>query len=223
MTSPLLPSGETIVRPLTPDDSQAYRDLRQRILAIGDGRYFADSYMRENQLTSERAWRDWCTEKRDHCIFGTFLEGVLIGVMMITRHQNFNGCPTVEWEATWLDPAYRSLGVAKAAYRHVQRWTVEQGYSYALAFIRADNIRSRDIRKRQGFRYITTKRNEIWADGSIADLHAFVLDLRMQPNEGQAQALRQLRGALVFLRRQAPAQIQESAAESTYPCRLQSP
>ncbi len=50
------------IRLLTAADVQAYRAHRQRVLQLGDGRYFSDSYMREKQLTNDRLWRDWCSE-----------------------------------------------------------------------------------------------------------------------------------------------------------------
>jgi len=170
---------ELSVRPLNPDDSVAYRRLRQQILALGDGCYFSDSYLREKQLSNEREWREWCTERRGHCIFGTFLGFRLVGVMMITRYSGFKDLEgdVTEWEATWLHPNYRNRGVARRSYLRVHQWTIAQGYHFAAVFIRADNLRSQEIRKRQGFNYVTTKRDEIWADGSVADVHTYILDL----------------------------------------------
>ena len=46
------------LRPLTAKDVEAYRALRQKVLAIGDGRYFSDSYTREAQLNDNPAWRN---------------------------------------------------------------------------------------------------------------------------------------------------------------------
>ncbi|HAX91168.1 MAG TPA: hypothetical protein DCY07_03035 [Rhodospirillaceae bacterium] len=163
------------VRPLTARDSFAYRTLRKEIIDIGEGKYFNTSYTRENGLT-EKQWMDWCTETRDHCIFGTFLGDDLIGVMMVTRF----GSPedlTAEWEATWLNPNYRECGIAKLSYHKVQAWTKKHGYNYAKVFIREDNSRSRLIREKQGFVYIKTIPNEMWADGSIAAEHVFIKDL----------------------------------------------
>lgn len=184
-----LPSRRTIIiRPFNGNDAPAYRALRRRVLDLGDGRYFSDSYIRENQLQLERAWRDWCTEKADHCIFGTFLDGALIGIMMITRYDGY-GERTVEWEAIWLDPAYRRQGLARLAYAHVHQWSRDHGYDRVALFIRADNLRSLNIHQKLGARYISTKHNEIWADGSIADVHAFIIDLRRPFSSQQAKAL----------------------------------
>jgi L-amino acid N-acyltransferase YncA len=176
------------IRPLTGDDSHAYRALRQRILDTGDGRYFSDSYEREAKLTTEQLWRDWCSEKREHCIMGTFANKALVGVMMITQQGNTQS-PVVEWEATWLHPDFRMGGVAKMAYQRVHDWTRQQGYTFAAAFIREDNWRSQEIRTRQGFQRVYTIPNERWADGSVASTHAYVLDLRTPPDHAaQRQA-----------------------------------
>ncbi len=188
------------IRLLTAADVQAYRALRQRVLQLGDGRYFSDSYMREKQLTNDRLWRDWCSEKPDHCIFGTFIDGELIGVMMITHYDGF-GDRTVEWEAIWLDPRYRQRGFAKLAYDQLQHWTNDHGFKRVVLFIRADNLRSLYIHQKLGACYISTKRNEVWADGSIADAHSFILDLRKPARETHQQdALLHLRDTLSFLR-----------------------
>jgi len=202
------------IRPLTGDDSNAYRALRQRILDIGDGRYFSDSYEREGKLTNEQLWRDWCTEKREHCIMGTFADKALVGVMMITQQGNGQS-PVVEWEATWLHPDFRMGGVAKMAYQRVHDWTVQQGYTVAAVFIREDNFRSQDIRTRQGFQRVYTIPNERWADGSIASTHAYVLDLR-NPADLAAQrpkTIDHLAEALAYL------QTGLHAAPSTEPVR----
>lgn len=164
------------IRPLTGNDSDAYRALRQRILALGEGKYFSSSYTRENQFVTELQWRRWCTESREHCIIGTFLGEHLIGIMAISMY----GQPKdqiAEWDSTWLDPKYRTLGIAKLAYDKVWKWTQDNGYTKAIVDIKAGNERSLHIRKQQGAVYSHTKHNEMWADGSVADTHYFALNL----------------------------------------------
>jgi RimJ/RimL family protein N-acetyltransferase len=192
------------VRTLTANDSKAYRILRQHILDIGDGYFFADSFLREKLLHTEVLWREWCTERDNHCIFGIFAADELVGVMMITQFSPL-GERTVEWEATWLDPRYRGCGMAKPAYQRVHKWSVDHGYDCAVVFIRADNTRSQDIRKKQGFRYFYTKHDEVWADGSVADTLAFTLDLRPQPLQQRPQrTLRHLEETQEFLQKHPP-------------------
>ena len=178
------------IRVLTADDSHAYRALRQRILDLGDGRYFSDSYIREKQLNNEHACHEWCSERPDHCIFGTFAGAALVGIMMVTQY----GQPedrAVEWEAIWLDPNYRRLGIAKQAYQKIQQLTENQGYRRVITFIRTDNERARHIRQKQGARLISTKHDEVWADGSIGDVHTFILDL--YPTISRTKQVRALR------------------------------
>jgi RimJ/RimL family protein N-acetyltransferase len=180
------------IRLLTADDWRIYRDLRQRILDLGDGRFFSDSYMREKQLADETAWREWCTERPDHCICGIFDAATLIGVMMVTQYETL-GDDVVEWEAIWLDPRYRRRGIARKAYEYIQQWTEAQGYRRVVSFIRTDNERARTIRVKQGARLISTKHDEVWADGSIGDVHTFILDLpRAKRRTRKRQALQRL-------------------------------
>ena len=186
------PVSTVHVRLLTANDCGVYRALRQRILHLGDGRYFSDSYVREKNLQTEHAWREWCTETPDHCIFGTFDGNELIGILMVTRYDGF-GDRTVEWEAVWLDPHYRRLGIARRAYEKAQQWTQSQGYNRVVSFIRTNNLRMRHIREKQGARLVATKHDEVWADGSIGDVHTFLLDLRPTSlKTQQVQALRHL-------------------------------
>lgn len=186
------------IRPLTADDCGAYRCLRQRVLALGDGCYFSDSYTREAELT-ESQWRAWCTETPEHCIFGIFDKSRLIGVMMITQH----GAPEdriAEWEAIWLEPSYRKQGIAKLAYEQVQQWTLDQGYRYVVLYIRDGNLRSQEIHRKQGACYIYTRAAEVWADGSVGDTLAYFLDISAPTPEMRARkTLRYLEEALVHL------------------------
>jgi L-amino acid N-acyltransferase YncA len=189
--SPILERIE--IRPLTADDSSAYFERRSEILEMGDGHYFSDSYERERQLTTEPQRRDWCSAKREHCIMGAFTNGKLVGFVMITQY----GPPedsTVEWEAAWMHPRYRGTGLTKALYEQVQQRTVDQGYSFVKSFIRADNKRWLDIRRRLGFVNVGIKRNDCWADGTYGDTHVLQFDLRaFEPAlQQQKEAIRHL-------------------------------
>jgi len=162
---------EFSIRPLVADDAEAYRALRQGVLLAGGGRYFSDSYVREQSFTSLDDWRAWCAETDKHCIIGTFHGAALIGIMGVIAY----GDPsekTVEWELTWLDPRYRGTGLAQAAYEMEHRWSVEKGFSNAVVFIRQDNVRSIAIRRKQGFELFGSKKEE-WADGSVATALCF--------------------------------------------------
>jgi GNAT superfamily N-acetyltransferase len=177
--SPHLQNAE--IRTLKAADHEIYRALRNRIRKSPEGRFFSDSYEREDQLT-ESQWLEWCREKPEHCIFGTFIGNELIGIVMVTQY----GPPedrTAEWEATWLDPRYRGTGIISATYEKVRDWTEAQGYATVKVFIRDDpqNKHWRDVRKKQGFVQIGVKDNVQWADGSIASMHVFVLDLYALP------------------------------------------
>jgi GNAT superfamily N-acetyltransferase len=200
-----LEAAQLVIRPLTADDSESYRALRKKILEMGDGKYFSDSYERERKFTAEQEWREWCTETQEHCTIGTFIGEELVGTMGIVMY----GLPqnrTAEWEVTWLDPQYRKLGIAKLAYEKVQQWTKDHGYEYAIVFIRDGNMRSRKIREQQGAVYFYTKRSQIWADGSVADVHCFMLDLssaRSGQDKPYDRAARHMEAILASLKHEA--------------------
>ena len=138
---------------------------------MGDGAIFSNSYTREAQL-NEKQWGEWCTETTEHCILGTFHERCLIGVMMTTQHGEPQN-QMVEWEAIWLDPRYRRQGIAKLLINRLNGGLSVKVTNTLLLYIRADNLRSQQIHRKQGAHYLHTKHNEVWADGSIEDTHCF--------------------------------------------------
>jgi GNAT superfamily N-acetyltransferase len=202
--APAYDPAQFVVRPLTADDTENYRALRQKIRSSGGGRYFSDSYEREDRLNTQQ-WREWCSEKRDHCIIGTFYRDRLVGIMMITAQGPKNSL-ACEWEATWLEPEYRKTGIARQAYERVHQWTRAHGYEHALAFIREDNARSREIREEQGFIYTRTKHGEVWADGSVADTNLFILDLspKHAANGNPHDAICRLEATLASMKGEIP-------------------
>jgi GNAT superfamily N-acetyltransferase len=205
------------IRPLIGDDAPEYFALRQKILKMGDGHYFCDSYTREAQLTTEQQRRDWCTEKHEHCIIGAFANNALSGIVMVTRF----GPPedsTVEWEAAWVDPRYRRTGLTKTIYQQVQQWTTDQGYSFVKVFIRSDNTRWLDIRRRLGFTQVDTKRNELWADGTTGDTCVFRFDLHAPtPKQRRQQTLLHLDETVASLNQGAPAPPKRRNGDTTPP------
>jgi RimJ/RimL family protein N-acetyltransferase len=197
----LVAPQRVVIRPLTAEDSQAYRRLRQHILELGDGRVFSSSYTREQQLTSEQQWREWCTETPTRCTIGSFVDGALVGITCIL----VCGDPTnltVEWYATWMDPEYRRSGIAKQAREAVRAWSHDHGYRYAITDIRADNTLFREVREKEGAMYLFTQRDVTWADGSTADTNFFMLNLSpgAERSRSGGQAIAFLEAALAFLK-----------------------
>jgi len=176
-----------IIRPLIADDTSAYRALRHRILCSEEAAYFSDSFERERQLDDSQ-WREWCKEKLEHCILGAFdTEAALVGVMMI-RRQGDGDSPIVVWEALWLDPQHRRGRLCKSIFGRAEQWTKEQGYSFAAAFIRETNIRQTinptiNICHKLGFVDAYTVQDDLWADGSVANVRALLRDLRPNASE----------------------------------------
>jgi GNAT superfamily N-acetyltransferase len=187
------------LRPLVAADSQAYRALRKKILGTKDACYFSDSYEREGQLT-EAQWLEWCAETHAHCILGTFADSELVGIIMITR-QGGTDSPVVEWEAAWLDPLYRATGYGKRAYELAKKWSQEQGYKFVVGFIRATYTPALYICQKLGFVYAYTVENELWADGTVGNTHALLLDLKEQTSADISESISDhFQEAFLFLR-----------------------
>ena len=199
---------QVVFRPLSAADSDAYRRLRQRILDIGEGKFFNSSYDRERQFTSEAQWHERCAETPVRCTIGTFVDGELVGIMGILPY----GDPkhrTAELEATWIDPRYRRSGVARQAYDRVRQWCVDHGYLYAIVEIRADNARSREIREKQGCMYLFTRRNVAWEDGSTGDTRFYLQNFTpgAEISRSLDQSIPFLEAALIFLKQEQRDQI----------------
>lgn len=201
MESETLDPDRVVIRPLAASDSQAYRRLRQHVLEIGEGKYFSSSYTSEQQFTSEDQWRARCAETAVQCTIGIFVDGGLVGVMRIAQCGD-PGDLLTEWGSTWIEPRYRRSGMARQAYERVSAWSHERGYRYAVVDIRADNTRSREIRERQGAMYLCTQREAVWADGSRADVHYFLLSISpgTQRARSPEQAIAFLAAGQAFLR-----------------------
>jgi RimJ/RimL family protein N-acetyltransferase len=194
-------SDRVAIRPLTAADSDAYRQLRRHVLEIGEGKYFSTSYTQEQQFTSDAQWRAHCTATQVSCTIGSFVDGELVGIMRVQPYGDpRNG--TAEWSSTWIAPRYRTAGIGRQAYEQTHAWCHAHGYRYSIIDIRADNARSRAIRERQGAVYLFTERDVVWADGSTADAHYFMLSLvpGTERVRSTGQALGLLRAAQAFLR-----------------------
>jgi RimJ/RimL family protein N-acetyltransferase len=193
--------SQAVFRPLIASDSEAYRRLRQRVLDVGEGKFFNTSYTKDREATTEDHWRERCAQTPLRCTIGMFVDGELVGIMGILPY----GDPAnrmAELESTWIDPKYRRSGVAKQAYEQVRQWCLAHGYRYAILEIRADNARSREIREKQGAVYLFTRRDVAWADGSSADTVFYLLDYLAGTDRSKSldEAIGFLEVALTFLK-----------------------
>jgi RimJ/RimL family protein N-acetyltransferase len=204
-------SSQVVFRPLIASDSEAYRRLRQRVLELGEGRFFNTSYDKDRESTTDEQWRERFVQTGVRCTIGFFVDRELIGIMGILPF----GDPanrTVELESTWIDPRYRRSGVAKQAYEQVRQWCLGHGYRYAIIEIRADNARSREIRERQGAAYLFTRRNVAWADGSTADTVFYLLDYTLGDMRSRSleEAIAFSEAVLTFLKQEQRDEIARS-------------
>jgi len=197
-----------VIRPLTADDTEAYRALRRRILEVGDGRYHSASYRRDKTFETEEKMRAWCTETHEHCVMGTFYDGELVGIMTAVAEGPKENL-LASWDSVWLDARFRKLGIAKHAYQKLEEWTKKNGYRYVETFVRADNHRVLGIRKKRGSLHIYTKRKEVWADGSVEDAHFFITHLfpaTREEKDGYSRAIIHLKTILSSLEGESAAE-----------------
>jgi GNAT superfamily N-acetyltransferase len=207
-------------------DKFHYFPLRKKIRESRDARFFSDSFEREDKLTTPEMQDDWCRENRHHCIFLTYAPTEhgeeLIGTLMLTQ-QGSRDSPVVESEALWVDHRFRDAGVAKNLLETGREWALEHGYKFFVVFIRDDNKDWLKVREKQGFVHAYTIDNERYADGTIGNTLALILDIRPStPDQRREQTLLYLEEAVSFLTQilHAPPSFNTAKLPSTGPTHL---
>lgn len=164
-----------MIRSLTADDSDIYFALRGAIARSPIARFYSDSVEREAALDTQGK-RDWCTENDAHCIRGTFENGKLLTITMLTR-QGGPGSPLVELEAAYVDARLRGTGKGRAAYEDAVEKAKQTGYRYMIGFVRDEFTTAHHLCSSLGFVHAYTIHAEKWADGSTCDTKAYVMAL----------------------------------------------
>lgn len=164
------------VRALRENDGNSFRAIRLEALQT-DGNYFGTSYEEEGKLTAEQ-WRQRCRTSVDHCIFGLFDDGKLVGVMEATKWAADKDGKTVLWGSAYLNREYRGQGLAAPLYEARLAWSKQHpDFDTAVFFIREGNKRSTEIHKKQGAEH-THDEPKRWADGTVAVAHWYRTQLQ---------------------------------------------
>lgn len=149
-------------RELASTDSQKFKELRLKALKE-EGHLFGPTYEEESKLPNKH-WQQRCSKTNDHCYFGLFDRGALIGMMMATKWDRDNTGQTALWGGAYIRPEYRGKKLAALMYKAREKWTKNHpSFKYAVFFIREGNRRSTEIHEKQGAVHISTEPLE-WPD-----------------------------------------------------------
>ena len=150
-------------RALTPEDWEAFRDLRLIALKT-DPEQFGSTYEREAAF-DEATWRDRVSRKGKE-MFGLYDGERMIGLTGIITDPDLDDGHTGMLVASFLLPEYRGRGLSAMFYDARFTWAREQRHiTKIVAGVRETNGPSQKAIERHGFKAV--KRFErVWPDGT---------------------------------------------------------
>ena len=155
-----------VIRPLSPTEWAAFRDLRLEALKVAPGA-FASSYQAEVTHTREE-WQRTISGP-GHQVFGLFDRGHLIGITAAFTWREDPSGETAILAMSFILPEYRGRGLSHLLYEARLEWIRAQGLSKrVIVSHRASNEVSRRLAERHGFVAIG-RASRIWPDGSADD------------------------------------------------------
>lgn len=110
--------------------------------------YFGWAYEDEAALPPTEWDKKYC-EPEGRVIFGAFADNKLVGYTATTTWSGDNTGKTALWSMTYLLPAYRHTGAAKAFYAAREEFCRHK-YDQAVMFIRDGNEHSASIHRKRG-------------------------------------------------------------------------
>ncbi|HVY85993.1 MAG TPA: GNAT family protein [Caulobacterales bacterium] len=163
-----------LVRPLSADHWQAYRDIRLRALKSEPGVY-ATTHA-EALARADEVWK-WSVSGPDHQVFGLFDGAALIGITAIYCDRADPSGETAALAQSFIDPAYRGRSLSALFYQARLEWARQHGgFRRVVVSHRASNLASMRANQRQGFR-CTGSAPRVWPDGATEDEISYELVL----------------------------------------------
>jgi hypothetical protein len=154
-----------VARALTGKDTPALKELRLKALRE-ERNYFRPAYETEVDFRDDQ-WRTLCTPKEDHCYFGLFDNGRLIGMMLATKWEGDDTGQTALWGSAYIHPEYRSNNplspyygrkLGRLMYEVREKWTREHPrFKRSVFYIRERNQRCREIHENKGAEHVYTE------------------------------------------------------------------
>jgi GNAT superfamily N-acetyltransferase len=135
------------LRALTPDDWQAYRDVRLRSLQI-DPKCLGRTYEQEAGGT-EAQWRAFLEE---HATFVAVVAACLVGTICIGQSVTYSG--VAEIINVWVHPDLRGHGIGEAQITRALDWAKRNGMHQVLLKVNEGCEDAQRLYGRRGFKYL---------------------------------------------------------------------
>ncbi len=99
-------------------------------------------------------WRAWNASHRRDCRFVARLDGRVVGWTAVARYSSREVYAGVAWESIYVDGAARGRGVGLALLEALIPTTEAAGIWSLIAGVQAENVASRALHERAGFRRV---------------------------------------------------------------------
>jgi RimJ/RimL family protein N-acetyltransferase len=163
------------VRALSPEEWEAFREIRLRALQTEPGVY-GSSY-EDARSRTEDAWRDMLAGS-DRAVFGLFADGRLVGICGVFAWSDDPSRRTAIFVMDFIDRDYRGRGWSRLLFDARLDW-VKQRQQFDRVHIshRDSNERIRRAIAHHGF--VETKRNpHRWHDGADEEEVCYKMHIR---------------------------------------------
>ena len=165
------------IRKITPDDWQAYRNLRLAALQSIDAQAFGGSYEKES-IRSEDEWRGRFDGSRERIFYGCFLNEELIsvaGVYLNVDEDKFKN----EWiiVGVYTNPKFRGQGISFRTIETVLEELRDKGVKKVILMVNTKQKSAMRVYEKLGFKIVELIKDEVMGDGQIHDEYLMELYL----------------------------------------------
>jgi GNAT superfamily N-acetyltransferase len=135
--------SEILIRQLTPDDWERFRDIR--LAALLDAPSAFGSTYAQTVVYTEHIWRSRLTTA---AMFAAVESGRLIGIAGGLPAQTNNAAALI---SMWVDPAGRGRGIGERLVNRVVQWARDEGYLSIKLWVTVGNDSAERLYARCGF------------------------------------------------------------------------
>lgn len=136
--------GRVTIEPMTEADGPAVLEIYGQGIATGVATF----------ETVVPEWRAWNASHRRDCRFVARLDGRVVGWTAVARYSSREVYAGVAWESIYVDGAARGRGVGLALLEALIPTTEAAGIWSLIAGVQAENVASRALHERAGFRRV---------------------------------------------------------------------
>ncbi len=174
-----------LIRPLRPDDAQAFREIWLESLCYY-GEMLADFHDQESQKPSSH-WVEQCTETMTRCWFGSFTEaGQLVGIQGIRLWEDSPDVPVALWWGNYAREEYRGIGAMRKLYETRLAWARMRACHHCVVYVLEGKKRPLQIILKLGAEKLYT-RTRRYGNGPETVWHWYKVPLWMNDEDASSE------------------------------------